>query len=533
MADDPFANYTAPATKSADPFANYQPPSSAPAAAQPQGWPDYLLGHLHSLSQGLDAATRVATDAPTFGLMDKLFGSQAQADTAADYKQMGKWSLPLSIAGGAVTGLPELKAASAIGETAAPYLAKLPLTGQGKWLGGVLGMGGVGGATSALAEYGHEQGWTPDVGRIAKAGGIGGALSAGFGALGGVVGRGGELPTSPTAQSYFDQAEQEYKPLSNLVYDAKNEVHPALDVTDAQNAQRDWSGKRWDDATKTRGEVEALLDKPQLSADDIHQSQKYLRDKVINSPTADPNDQTYAGYYRDKLQEVLENGLPSTGVPQNLPPGVSPSNYAAYVKSRGDFLTGQGRDMQRADVWSAVGATPAGKDIGAQAGSWLSDQAARAAAKKPGVWADPGTPYYDATTALAKTTAQSTPLTWTAKHFLLAPLAFTAAGEGFNALSGGEGMGHQPWWARLGEEAGAGLMLSGGMAGYRALTGAANVAEQQAAEAGLRSTIASRTMQNPAGTLTQHDPIAPQAPIRAALRTLGLDLGGRGAYQAR
>lgn len=501
------------------------PSNAAPATAPSQSWGDWL----HSASQGLTEATRVATDLPTFGLMDKVFGSQAQADTAKAYQDMGRAALPLALAGSMVTGQGELAGAKAIGEAAAPYLAKLPLTGQGKWLGGVLGSGAVGAPAAALGAYGHEAGWTPDGGDIAKGAEWGGALGALGGTLGGVVGRGGKLPTSPTAQSFFDQAEQEYKPLTNLVYDATKEVHPALDVNAARNAQRDWSGKRWDDAAKTSDEIESLLDKPQLTANDIQQSQIYLRDKVVNSPTADPNDKTYAGYYIDQLQNVLENGLPFAGVPSKLPNGVMPSNYAAYVKSAGDFLTGQGRDMQRADVWKAVGATPAGKDIGAQAGSWLSDQAARSAANKPGVWAQPGSPYSDAATALAKTTGQPTPLSWYAKHFLLAPLAFTGAGEAVNALSGGEGMGHQPAWARLGEEAGAGLLLGGGMAGYRAATGAANVAEQQAAEAALRRTIASRTMQNPAGSYTPLDPISPLAPFRDAIRALTFGkLGGGG-----
>ena len=103
-----------------------------------------MLDYLHSASQSLDAATRAATDWPTFGLVDKLFGRQAQADTAAAHKQMGAWDLPLSIASSAVTGGPELQAASKIGGAIAPILSKLPLTGAGEWLGGVLGSGAVG-----------------------------------------------------------------------------------------------------------------------------------------------------------------------------------------------------------------------------------------------------------------------------------------------------------------------------------------------------------------------------------------------------
>ena len=537
MADDPWAQYLAPSSpsSSADPWAQFtKPPSGAAptassSAVSPQdlgttalwnkpanvGWGDYLLAHLAKPFQGADQAaqdySRTAVDAATFGLGDRLQSAltgnslaDERAQTAAAKSRLGVMA-PITEGAMYAMGPGELGAASRIGEAIAPA--------TGKWLGGVLGSAAEGATAGAAGAAGHDE----SIGRGAL---IGGALGAAGGVPGGVVGRGGELPTSPTAQSYFDQAEQAYKPLTNIVYDAKNEVHPALDVTDAKNAQRDWSGKRWDDASKTSDEIESLLDKPQLTANDLQQSQIYLRDKVINSPTADPNDKTYAGYYVDRLQHVLENGLPQTGVPQNLPPGVNPSNYAAYVKSQGDFLTGQGRDMQRADVWKAVGGTPAGKDMGAQAGSWLSDQAARAAGNKPGVWAPPGSPYNDAATALAQTTGQPTPLSWYAKHFLLTPLAVTAAGEGINAMSGGEGMGHQPPWARLAEEGAAGLALGGGTAGYKAFTGAANVAEQQAAEAALRQTIASRTMQNPLGAYTPLDAVRPTTPLRDALRTL-------------
>lgn len=513
-----FDDFTPPSQQGGGAFSGFSPPSSAPSSSGPsQSWPDYLLDHLHSFSQGLNSATRVAQDAATFGLMDKLFGSQAQADTAAAYKQVGGAAIPLSLAGGMATGLPELKAASAIGEAAAPYI--------GKWAGGVLGSGAVGAGSGAAGAYGHEAGWTPDAGDIEKGAAIGGGLGAAAGTLGGVVGRGGTLPTSPTAQSYFDQAEQAYKPLDNILYDGKSVVHPEIDA--AENAianSTDLTGQQRKLATTTMGIVDDLRARPQLSARDIQSAQIRLN-TAANRGTI--QDQQFAPQFHDALQNVLEQGVPQTGVPQGAGPG-----YAAGVKAAGDFLTGQGKDMQRADVWNQVGATPAGKDIGAQAGSWLSDQAARAAANKPGVWAEPGSPYYDATTALAKTTGQPTPLSWYAKHFFLTPLAVTAAGEGLNAVSGGEGTGHQPWYDRMAEEGAAGLALGGGTAAYKAWTGASNVAEQQAAEAALRQSIASRTMQNPVGTYAPIAPIAPEAPWRAALRNLIYGQAARGRPQA-
>ena len=161
-----------------DPFA-----PAAPSAGQSPN--DLMLQHMASWLPGaatLQNVTRAATDWPTLGLGDKLIGvfgdsktqAQAQADTVAAHKSLGNWDIPVSLAGSAVSALPELKAASALGETMAP--------GVGNLLGGVLGSGAVGAGTSALGAYGHEQGWTPnmsDIGRQAAIGGGVGALLAG------------------------------------------------------------------------------------------------------------------------------------------------------------------------------------------------------------------------------------------------------------------------------------------------------------------------------------------------------------------
>lgn len=544
-------------------FGDYQPPASSAAAAptspappaapqSSQGWSDYLLDHLHRASVGLNTATRAATDWPTFGLVDKLFSNlprpqqpqtvanlvksqitgqpatgnpysptgDPQADTAQAHRDLGWANIPISLVGGLATGGPELAGARAIGGAIAPTLAKLPFTGAGEWLGGVLGSGVVGGGTGALNAYGHEAGWTPDVGDIEKGGAWGLGLGALGGVPGGVVGRGRSLPASPTAQAYFDQAKQAYKPLIQILYDGKQAVDPALDLATAKTAVGDLNGFKWkNEAPKTKTEIDNITGQAQLSADTIHTVQKNL-EEIQGNPNANASDKLYAKHFSDQLQGVLENELPQTGVPQNLPPGVTPSNYAARVKAQGDFLTGQARDMERADVWSAVGATPAGKDIGAQAGQFVADQAARAAANKPGVWAPPGSPYSDASTALAKTTAKFDPISYFTKHALIYPAAFTAAGEGVNLATGGQGMGNQPWYARLGEELVSGGLAAMGLKGYARYSAAANAAEQQAAEAAVRQTIASRTMANPAGTYSPLRPSLPPTPFRDMTRAL-------------
>jgi hypothetical protein len=540
-----------------------------PRAAK-SSWNDFLMAHLAEAGKGIGQLGQTAADygrtaANTLGIGDSLLASQkavynditgnaqnpntianvvrqqatgqnsandylsnlaaAKADTAAASARLG----PAGTIAANMTGAGPLGSV-AQGLRAAPFLSKLP-----GWAASRVAGATVGGGSTAMGEVGRNESLSPwDIGIGVLSGGVVGAPSTGS-----------KLPTSPSAQDYFAQAKQAYKPLPDILYDATKEVHPQIDPIDAQNSLRDWSGYKWDDAPKTQAEINTLLKKPQLSADDIHGAQKALGE-IQGNPNASANDQNYARHYEKQLQGVLQDGTPQTGVPANWTPPTMPNvkvpatgegtikingqsfpyadgqltqpSFAAWTKQQGDFLTGKARDMERADVWNSVGATPAGKDIGTQAGSWLADQAARDAQSKPGVWAPQGSPYNAATTALAKTTGKPTALDWGTKHFVLGPLAAIGLGEGVNAATGGEGTGHQPWWARMGEEAGTGLLYAGGKAGYSAYTAAANRAEQQAAEAALRQTIASRTMQNPLGTYNPLSPATAPSPLRDWVR---------------
>jgi hypothetical protein len=524
MADDPFAGYQAPSKQGADPFAGYSPPTAS------QGWGGYLLNHLAGAGQTMRDVSTVASDAATFGLMDKLFGKQAQADTAGAYQRLGYGAIPAAIGGGLMTGMPEWKAASAIGEAAAPYF--------GKWAGGVLGSAAAGAPSAALGAYGHEAGWTPDAGDIAKQGVLGGVLSGLGGAAGGVVGR-GKLPPAATSDDLAAQAKQAYAPLSNILYDAKSEVHPELDVTDAQNALRDWSGYKWGDASKTSKEVQTLLDKPQLSANDIQQSQSYLKG-IAADGRSDPNDALYANYYAGKLQNVLENGVPQTGVPQNWTPPAMPTrpppaagqgtmtingqsfnyangqwtqpSYAALTKAQGDVLHGRAQDMARLENWQQRAAVTGGPDVGAQAKGFLVSPEGQQ-------FAPPGSPSYGALNTLAGTAAKQDSIPWYVKHLMIAPAFGTLGGEIYQAATGEE---HHSPLGHLAIDAGTAAGLAGAMNRYGWLTGTLNRAAQQRAIKAAGSTLSTGAYQAP---LTG-DP----TPWRNALRMMLLGGGGSGAY---
>lgn len=502
---DPFAAPGAPNLTPVDhdPFASTQ-------AAQPtQSWPDYLLGHLHSFSQGLDAATRVATDAPTFGLMDKLFGSKAQADTAAAHKALGGWDLPVSLAGSMVTGLPELKAASAIGEALPAFL------GGGKWAGGVLGSGAVGAGTSALGAYGHEQGWSPDAGDIGTASAIGGGLGAGGGMFGGVVGRGGALGASETAADLAAKATDAYTPLDQLVVHGPQEVHPRLQNVEDTIAQTDLTGAQRDAAKSTMAVVNNLRKKTFLTGRDLQQAHIELGD-IANSGRTDINDQRFAPQFRNALTDVMNNApthgflQPGAGSQRTLVAMPGPPGEIGAAKTTGDALSGMSKDVGRLDTMADKANVAGGPDIASQARDFLLS-------KEGQKYAAPGTPLHDSLNNLAGTITPSpwSPTTWDVKHHLLWPVTGLAVGQGIGALGTAEGA--HPWWAMPAEDVAglaAGIALRGRSGALR------NAAIQRAAQAA-RVT---------ASTGLPQAPILPEARFSNAVRQLIYGEGGRGAY---
>ena len=507
MADDPLFGFK-PVQQSSpadDPLMGFKPVQTAPVSGtdplltqQPnEGWGASILRHLHGASRAID-------DFATFGYGDKGQGALDQAigagPTTAQLRSDTNTAYATNPAAvnyglGAATyamGPGEAQGAARLGGAVAPYL--------GKWAGGVLGSAAEGAGAGALGAAGHDE----DVGQGANWGGGLGALG---GTLGGVVGRGGVLAPASSAADLKAQAQQAYAPLSNILYDATREVHPTLDVTDAQNALRDWSGYKWGDASKTSKEIQTLLDKPQLSANDLQQSQSYLKG-IANDGRSDPNDALYAAHYAGKLQDVLENGVPQTGVPAGAGPG-----YAAQVKAAGDALHGKAQDVERLNNWVASSQVQGGPDVGAQAKSYLVSD-------KGKTFAPPGTPGYDALNTLAGTAqgplggGQGLSL-WDLKHHLLWPGIGLVGAQTAGAFGTAEG--HQPWWANIPEDVaglGAGFLLKNRL-------NAAAMARQGRAIDAAQSALSTGQAQAPLQAMT---------PLRDALRKIIYGQGAAGNY---
>jgi hypothetical protein len=501
----------APAAAAAAPAASSDPADLGTTAIWNKpadtSWSDFMLAHLAKPFQGADQAaqdySRTAVDAATFGLGDRLQSyltgnplDQERASTSAASSRLGVMA-PIVSGAMYAAGPGELGAASKIGETVAPAI--------GKWAGGVLGSGAEGAIAGGAGAAGHGD----DVGSSAL---LGGALGAAGGSLGGVVGRGGVLPTAPTADDLTAAAKTAYKPLTNVLYDASKEVHPAIDPIDAQNALRDWSGYKWNDATKTKGEINTLLNKPQLSANDLQQSQSYLKG-IAGDGRSDPNDAMYAAHYAGKLQDVLDNATPQTGVPQNWTNPTGAPSFASAQKAAGDALYGKAQDVGRLNDWIDKAAVPQGPDVGSQASSYLRTGAGQK-------FAAPGTPAYDALSTLAATSGgvanSAAPSAFDVRH-LAHPLVGAAVG---GAL--GIGSQHDLDPAHIAEN-----VILGGTLGYGAHKGIPLIqsALQRAAQG--RAIDAARVA---LGTGAQQSPVLGAAPFRDAVRSLIFGQGAAGRY---
>jgi hypothetical protein len=493
--------------------------SAAPSGPEP-GAPDWLPG-----AAWLNHMTRVLDDSLTFGGADKLgdlpgTGTNVAAErakTQAAAADVGPVASTVAQIGGYMGGAGELGAASKIGGALAPGLAKLPLTGAGKWLGGVLGSGAEGALAGGAGALGHGG----DASDAESSALWSGALGAGMGGLGGVTGAPGPTPRSPVAPTppmpsaipipALETARANaYAPLSKILYDAKGEVHPEIDAADQAIANIDLTGQQSKLAKSTMAEVANLKARPQFTAEDIQKAQGRL-DDIASSPNATDQDKWMAPRYSDALENVIQNGVPQTGVPRNWtpPPATPNASYAATVRDAGDLAHGRLMDAQRLQDWQ-LKAAAGGNDIGSQAASYLPSPTGMrlTPGPTPGSGAA-GSPFYQATQDLAATARPESQPPWYLKHTVIAPIAFGAGNEAVNAYTGA----HQSPMTRVAEDLAAFPLLMGGFKAYSTAATKLNQAAQQRAFA---------AAQVAASTGAYRAPFSPQiaGPLSDAARKL-------------
>ena len=254
----------------------------------------------------------------------------------------------------------------------------------------------------------------------------------------------------------------------------------------------------------------------------------------------------YARHYAGKLQDVLDNATPQTGVPSTWTPPPSPAmnppaagqgtmtingqpfkyangqwtqpSYASTQKAAGDVLHGQANDVDRLNDWIAKGAVAGGPDVGGQASAYLRS--------KPGqTFAPPGTPAYDAINTLAKTNAgpdlSAAPGAWDIRHGVH-PLVSALAAGAITGAGGQIASGHYDP-ATLAAEAAGGMALGYGLHKGVPWTQKTFVQgpAQQRAIAAARSALSTGLPQAP---------VLPPTPLRDVIRNLIYGQGAGGAY---
>jgi hypothetical protein len=488
---------------------------------------DFLLAHLSELGKGLGqlgstAADYARTAANTYGQGDSTLASlkalygditgpsnpngianvvakqvtgqtnandylsnlaRAKADTAAASDRLGTAG---TIAANMTGGGPLGEVASGVKGIVAPYVGRF----AGPLAGAITG-----GGSTAAGEIGRNEELSPwDIGIGTVTGGIGGAPAQ----------KGGALAPPIAAADLKAAAQQIYQPLDKIIFNTKSEVVPELDAfKTAIGNTTDLTNRRLQQATGTNAILGDLGDSAQLTGRNIQEAQRSL-DKIANSPSASPQDQEYAPKLKAALQNVMDNGLPFSGVPA----GAQASGYAGLVQKAGDKIFGRFKDVDRLNTMVDKSAVNQGPDIGNQASSYLTS-------KQGQTYAPSGSTPYKAFNNLADTAAKESAIPWWVKHFVIAPAAGTAINEGFQAFTGE----HESPLEHVGADLGMGLVLAGSMSGYGAYSAMRARAAQQRALAAARSSLSTGKYQAP---------IAPDQPFRDAVRRLIFSQGAAG-----
>jgi hypothetical protein len=247
---------------------------------------------------------------------------------------------------------------------------------------------------------------------------------------------------------------------------------------------------------------------------------------IASDGRSDPNDALYAAHYAGKLQGVLDNATPQTGVPQNWSNPTNAPSYASAQKAAGDALYAKAQDVDRLNDWIAKSAVAGGPDVGGQASAWLRSPEGQRFAPPPAAGAGPDTaPAYSALNNLAQTNAgpdlSGLPSGFDIRH-AVHPLASSIVSGAVAGAGGQIAEGHfDPGTLAAETLVGAGL-------GYGLHKGVPAItktffqapAQRRAIDAA-RSTLSTGQYQAP---------VLPDAPFRDAVRSLIFGQGAAGRY---
>jgi hypothetical protein len=381
---------------------------------------DYATAGLVGKALGPDAQNAIAQAHQNLGVMD--YGAQAVGYGAGPGKLLGPAARGITSVGGKIAGAvaPDLVSAAA------------PIAGR---VGSAVAGGLENAGAAAAGTYGHEQGWTPDVGEIGKNAATGAMIGT---LLGGVTGGSGPPPKAPEVGApgrsggaptgMYAQKEAAYKPLDSIYFQGSHQ-QPLQNVWDNLIAQRDPLKQGVDLGVPQEAQdiVSNIGSKSTVTGRNLQKASSDLRN--VGGPEANQ--------FADALDGTLNNAQPMRGSMVNGAP--AQVGQAGAAKTSGDMWTGRIKDLERLGTDPGQLTNAAIKQTqsfpvnqGGPQGNALGDLSA---SMKPGFnW-------------------------WTARH-VAAPLAGAATGglEGyFNAAEG------QSPWTNAAIHAGEDAALFGGM----------------------------------------------------------------------
>ena len=333
-----FSGYKPPATTAPadtgwslthNPILSIQGPWNAPAN-QPLGqtaawnkpsdvsWSDYAGAHLQPIDDMVRHATNVFGLGDRFAAkMDQLTGTGPTVGTLTKNLITGQPTDALSLerakSAEADARMPEQNklaadvlgyapvAAEGIGtkiaDTAAPYLSKLPLTGTGKWLGGVIGGGTEGVGATEAGSYGR-------TGQGASTGEL--LLGAAQGLPGGVASRTGNA-VKPLDEATLTAAHEATRVPMRAVQFKPNDVNSAINgaISGLTGPQR---GGLSPDMQNLISNFKKEISSGNASADDINGYARGIFTGVKNDA-----DYAMAGKFRDAMNnDVMARTMPTS-----------------------------------------------------------------------------------------------------------------------------------------------------------------------------------------------------------------------------
>jgi hypothetical protein len=288
----------------------------------------------HDVASTFREGQWLGLDQPALAAARGVSTDEQRRQDADAYSRLGFFGMPVTGAGFAAGG-GALGVGKALASEAFAPLANYMRPTIARYISGVLGSAGEGGAANYLSSLFHG-------GSLADAGNAF-WQSLPWSVLGGVTGGSQADPYATIKSPVADLTAQErtaYQDLPNILYHGADTTKAVQDVTNAIVA-KEGQGPL-DLAKSTNAQIDWLLEQPASTAADIQSLQQRL-DDISGNPSAAKEDRRFARQYSDGLDWLHENAQPIAGG--------NPGD-AADILDAGAPITQARKNAQMMDKWA-------------------------------------------------------------------------------------------------------------------------------------------------------------------------------------